>query len=664
MRKIIPSTVLGAFCLAGAALAANGTPGAGIGELLASQGLRDFTLQQIAIPVQRDATAPLRIPVQLDGQSVTLLLNGYSLRADDFAVYVDDGNGLTEFPVAPPSTYRGEVLELPGSEVTGSIIDGQLNLDVLVGESSWGIQPPTDFGAPSMPGTYVVYRHDDIEELPYVCGVDDVSGVPTEDLVLEAGTGLRLCEIAFDADFPFFNLYGSVSAVVADIENVMSRVDTIYRRDVFVRFEITKIVVRSTSGSDPYTSSNPSTLLSQFRNHWNSTKAFVQKDAVHLMTGRNLTGSTIGIAYVGTICTNSGYGVSQSRFTSFLSQRAALTAHEVGHNYNADHCDAFSDCRIMCSGLGGCTGIITSFGTRAINRITAFSAGRACTPDLAKPLGLPFADDFQATSIDGNKWISYQGAATSTIPGGRGLRLDSTNPDAEGQDYIRSNEVLMLGVSEASLSYELQHRGVEVGKALTVEFLNSVGDWQVINTVLSDGVDDTSYTVFSHDLPAGAFHDSFRVQMRVNGSDSTDQWFVDDVLVDSGCLIRNVCSTSPSSSGPGAIMIGAGSTSVAADDLFLFCALGVPGQSCIFFWGPSQVDLPFGNGRLCVGAPQTRLNPPLFFDGFGEASRAFDVSATSIMPGDTSYVQNWYRDPAGGGAFFNTSDAIEIRWCP
>jgi hypothetical protein len=74
------------------------------------------------------------------------------------------------------------------------------------------------------------------------------------------------------------------------------------------------------------------------------------------------SGGAIGIAYVGAICNlGAAYGVSQSRYTANLTRRVAVTAHEVGHNFNAQHCDALPPCYIMCSGVGGCQNVQTTF---------------------------------------------------------------------------------------------------------------------------------------------------------------------------------------------------------------------------------------------------------------------------------------------------------------
>jgi hypothetical protein len=69
-----------------------------------------------------------------------------------------------------------------------------------------------------------------------------------------------------------------------------------------------------------------------------------------------------------------------------MSRRVALTAHEVGHNWNARHCDDVSPCNVMCSSLGGCDGIgLPNFEPLAISAITSYANTRTClqTPQVA-----------------------------------------------------------------------------------------------------------------------------------------------------------------------------------------------------------------------------------------------------------------------------------------
>ena len=116
---------------------------------------------------------------------------------------------------------------------------------------------------------------------------------------------------------------------MSDIEKILIGVEAIYGDQVEILYEIGTIIVR-TAEPDPYTSSNPSTLLNQFDAHWSSQQQGVQRDIAHLFTGVNLDGSVIGIAKLGVICSqNNGYGLSQSKYTSSLLLRTRLTAHEL-----------------------------------------------------------------------------------------------------------------------------------------------------------------------------------------------------------------------------------------------------------------------------------------------------------------------------------------------
>ncbi len=75
----------------------------------------------------------------------------------------------------------------------------------------------------------------------------------------------------------------------------------------------------------------------------------------------------------------------------------------------------------------------------------------------------------------------------------------------------------------------------------------------------------------------------------------------------------------------------------------------------------------FGNGFRCITGSTIRLgvtNANLF----GEAVEALDLYAlpggAQIQAGETRRFQFWYRNPAAGGAGFNSSDLLNVRFCP
>ena len=124
----------------------------------------------------------------------------------------------------------------------------------------------------------------------------------------------------------------------------------------------------------------------------------------------------------------------------------------------------------------------------------------------------------------------------------------------------------------------------------------------------------------------------------------------------------------------GAEMDWAGSTSVTQNDFHVMVFSAVPGNLGLFFYGAGQVFLPFGDGMRCVGgggAAIQRLGPPRQTQPLGHLARQVDFTtgpASSgpgqILPASTWNFQFWYRDPAGGPAGFNLSDALRVTFCP
>jgi hypothetical protein len=129
----------------------------------------------------------------------------------------------------------------------------------------------------------------------------------------------------------------------------------------------------------------------------------------------------------------------------------------------------------------------------------------------------------------------------------------------------------------------------------------------------------------------------------------------------SGGIGTNYCTVNNNSTGFPALMGASGSADISVNNFTIDASQLPPVQFYIFFYGPNQVDIPFGNGRLCVGAPQTRLNPPQLSTAGGLASRLVNISG--FVPGVKNF-QCWFRDPPAGGAFFNTSDGLAVTFVP
>ena len=365
-------------------------------DALRELNLRNCSLQEVHLGSQATVEHDLiYTTVTLEDDVEVIALQPHSIRSRSFQLLTVGRNGdVDKVEPPPPNTYKGSLLGRPETRVAATI-DGESICALIRLETGkiWCIQPVKHDDRVSDLFLYAVFSTDDIEPGDWTCGVTESTGNALdllgdldrfdETLLLAAQPGSSIAEISLDADFEFFQANGnSVSDTMQDIEEVMNAVNVIYERDTGIFHEIGTILVR-TEAADPYSSNAPSTLLNQFRNEWNQNQQNIQRDVAHLMTGKNLNGSTIGIAQLGVICNrSSAYGLSESRFTGNFVSRVGLTAHELGHNWSANHCD----CNIMCSGIGGCQGSPTSFSQPSVNAILAHKNSRNCLTLVTDPV--------------------------------------------------------------------------------------------------------------------------------------------------------------------------------------------------------------------------------------------------------------------------------------
>ncbi len=119
------------------------------------------------------------------------------------------------------------------------------------------------------------------------------------------------------------------------------------------------------------------------------------------------------------------------------------------------------------------------------------------------------------------------------------------------------------------------------------------------------------------------------------------------------------------SSGTGAALAAGGTAVHAADDLVLHVAGARPLQPGLALQGGSLIALPFRDGILCVGPPTERLEI-LALDDAGTAQTSVSIVQEGHVagPGETTWYQVWYRDPAispcGSGS--NFSNALRVDW--
>ncbi len=144
---------------------------------------------------------------------------------------------------------------------------------------------------------------------------------------------------------------------------------------------------------------------------------------------------------------------------------------------------------------------------------------------------LPFEETFpdETLSTDwrnpvGDVVVSQDGLNEPSAP--YALNLDDT--DSIETIAMRAAS---LGGSPAEIKFSIQHRGVEAGETLDVEFFSILNTWTTLTTVTSDGIDQDQFTPFRILMPIFGMHDQFKLRFIATGSDTTDDWYIDDVAV-------------------------------------------------------------------------------------------------------------------------------------
>lgn len=197
------------------------------------------------------------------------------------------------------------------------------------------------------------------QEFQGICGVDlmkqpkEVKGGRQSATKSSLEAVCRVLEVATDADFEFFQRWGA-SYSNQRILNFLNTVEGVYQST----FQLRVVVVFQnvyTTAADPYTidgvDGSGNTAADELRDFWNTNRTNVARDLAHLFSGKNhnvnggqLFGSipvVSGVGQFGAICANPNQSYS---FTTDRSNGYLSTAHEIGHNFNAQHSNGSGCC--------------------------------------------------------------------------------------------------------------------------------------------------------------------------------------------------------------------------------------------------------------------------------------------------------------------------------
>lgn len=396
MGRLITAAV---FWIAHAALAAAQSGPAvqgGIG-LHYHEPLRGLTLQ--------DSNAGI-VMKPGPGQPVTLQFEAFGRR---FELQLTPNASL--LPAATRSqlaqrdihVYRGQLTNIPASWARLVIADGMARGTLFDGSELYSLEAPGDALPPGVAGP-VIYRLADVMVEPGQLGCAAEPGgasgntayatLVAELKTLAAGaqpgaTGnLNLGAVA---DFEFTEDFGSGTEVA--LLDRFNRVDGIFSAELGVQITVNQIDIFA-AADDPFTQSVPGELLTELSTYRSGNPAQRAQGLSHLFTGRDLEKTTVGIAYIGALCSSfAGAGLSEGRRGPLTD--SLIAAHEIGHNFGADH-DGDPG--------GSCPDAPTTFlmapSINGSNQFSQCSKDQMALEVAAASCITPIADVDMATSVD------------------------------------------------------------------------------------------------------------------------------------------------------------------------------------------------------------------------------------------------------------------------
>jgi hypothetical protein len=555
-----------------------------------------FQAQTLSAPgAQKPGPANLRVPAFGRTFELELEDNSRLLRAT---------SAQTRQRIAGVQLLKGTIKDAPGSWVRLTLSGGRYSGAFWDGSELYGVAPRETLDealiVPIAAAGTAIYRLSDTQGGLFAgtCAADAGSAAqtasPTEkfrslirelrgaaDTAFAAAT--REIEVAMVGDFEFTSQQGA-GAVSAMLDR-MNVVDGIFSSQVGVATIPTDFITFA-SNTDPFTSSDPITLLNQLADYRNATPLVRGRGLAHLLTGRRLDDNVIGIAFLSSVCApRQGAGLSE---ISFFIDSPLVIAHEIGHNFGAPHdAEAGSACAstpptfLMAPQLNG----NPNFSACSLQQIRARIQVATCI--------VAASNRDLAVSVP-----SAQIQAVVAQPFDYVVNVDSVG------DFAAANAILSVQVPPGSLevlsatmpgvacSNEFGNVRCELGDLAPAESRQltlsvrpqSVGDFQILNAVTStrdiNSAND-SRTVAIHVVPERAAQVTVTPLQQTVTSDTPFQITYD--VAATGVLALNDMRAEIVSSEltPTAVTVNSGTCTIDAASRSVACQLGTiaPGAS-------------------------------------------------------------------------------------
>ena len=270
----------------------------------------------------------------------TLTLEENDLLSPNYESFALTPQGSVAADPTPTVTFKGQLNNEGGGEVR-LLLDGEkLKGFITYQGKKMYLENLSGLASEADDSQFVFYAEDDVQEdgsLMCLAKEEKVYEQSVDDRINErASNG---CEDQAQLEIATFALYkryqsagNSQSGVNNEILGILNNVQANYTQ-FSIKFKIIEQVVSTCASCDPWSTTQPSDILSEFT-RWGPSGFKNQHDAGICFFDGNGSG-TVGVAWLRAICTSSRYSVCDKLGTA--ESNRVLVAHEMGHNFGANH---------------------------------------------------------------------------------------------------------------------------------------------------------------------------------------------------------------------------------------------------------------------------------------------------------------------------------------
>ncbi|KAB5528302.1 hypothetical protein PHYPO_G00138690 [Pangasianodon hypophthalmus] len=290
--------------------------------------------------------ASVKYAMTLGGKPIEMHLernDGFLTEDYTETYYTDDGTPVITKPhELDLCYYHGKIVNDNNSMVSVSTCDG-LRGYFQTAEQRYLIEPLSEDGN----GDHAVLKYEEVTDTPMVCGVTNTTWEPADLPPYTSKSKSRSSgptmfqqqkynEIILVVDNRMYKKMDSdINKVRKRIFEIVNFVNAVYKpMNTFIAL----IGLTAWTDSDKIAVTAPAgETLDKFTT-WRNNELIKQKkhDNAHLITGIDLDGSTVGLAFIGTLCSGHSTGIIQDHNPRAIAVGATL-AHEMGHNLGMNH---------------------------------------------------------------------------------------------------------------------------------------------------------------------------------------------------------------------------------------------------------------------------------------------------------------------------------------